>query len=89
MCVLSLRISKNSRTILSVHIDAQLLFGSPDGGVLRHDFFTNKTETLLTPEDEPRLATSFLQQLSADGEFLLIGFDYQKVRFSKKKYPIK
>ncbi|XP_059473020.1 venom dipeptidyl peptidase 4 isoform X2 [Neocloeon triangulifer] len=59
--------------------DTRLMFSNAEGELLLHDLLTNTTETLLTPQDEPKLSISFLQQLSADQQFLLIAYDYQKL----------
>jgi len=56
------------------------MFNGPNGEVMVHDFFTGETSTLLTQQEQPLLAVSFIQQLSADQEFLLIGYEYQKVQ---------
>ncbi|XP_065332431.1 venom dipeptidyl peptidase 4-like isoform X1 [Cloeon dipterum] len=58
--------------------DSELMYTNKLGELVLLDVLTNKTETLLTPQEDERLSISFVKQLSADKQFLLIAYDYQK-----------
>ncbi|KAF4523193.1 hypothetical protein B566_EDAN002451 [Ephemera danica] len=59
--------------------DTQFMYRDKDGNVLLRDMFASTSQTLLTTTDTPLLSESFLQHLSADRKFLLLGYAYEKL----------